>query len=164
MQYFTTGPRVFDDQHYGKDTVGWLLAINPILITMFEMPIVHVLRGRKALPIIAMGSLVVGLGYLCMLLPIGIVAVVLAMVVVAAGELLQMPMLGAHVNDHAPDHARGAYNGAYGMTFTLALVLAPILGGEVYEAYGAETLWLGCVGLGLVGGTGFALMARSARA
>lgn len=155
MQYFTTGSRVFEDSGYGKAQIGWFLAINPIMITLFEMPVVHALRGRPALPIVAMGSLVVGFGYLAMQLPIGAAAVVLAMVAVAAGELLQMPMLGAYVNDHAPDHARGAYNGAYGMTFTLALVLAPVLGGALYDAAGQSALWWGCVGSGALGALGF---------
>ena len=160
MQYFTTGSRVFVDEGWSEITIGWLLAINPVLITLFEMPVVHVLRGHRALPVIALGSLVVGIGYLAMLLPIGITAIVIAMVVVAAGELLQMPMLGAHVNDHAPDHARGAYNGAYGMTFTLALVLAPILGGKLYDEHGAAALWTGCAICGGLGALGFALTAR----
>jgi predicted MFS family arabinose efflux permease len=160
MQYFTTGPRVFDDQGHDEHTIGWLLAINPILITLFEMPIVHGLRGRRTLPVIAIGSLVVGLGYLCLLLPFGIGAIVLAMVVVAGGELLQMPMLGAHVNDRAPDHARGAYNGAYGMTFTLALVLAPIAGGNVYDSFGATALWAASGAIALLGGLMFAFTRR----
>jgi predicted MFS family arabinose efflux permease len=162
MQYFTTGPRVFVDQGHDERMVGWILAINPILIVLLEMPIVHALRRRRALPVIALGSLVVGLGYLCMLLPIGLPAIVLAMVIVAGGELLQMPMLGSHVNDIAPDRARGAYNGAYGMNFTLALVLAPVLGGYVYEHLGASALWWSCGVLGVSGAFGFLLAARSA--
>jgi MFS family permease len=70
------------------------------------------------------------------------------MVVVAGGELLQMPMLGSYVNDLAPDHARGAYNGAYSVNFTLALVLAPIGGGYLYAWAGAPALWTSC---GLLG-------------
>ncbi len=155
MQYFTTGSRVFEDSGYSKSQVGWFLAVNPILITLFEMPIVHSLRGRPALPIVAVGAAIVGLGYLCMLLPIGWLAVVLAMVVVAGGELLQMPMLGAYVNDHAPAHARGAYNGAYGMTFCLALVLAPILGGALYDNAGAAVLWWTCCAGGVLSAPAF---------
>lgn len=160
MQYFTTGSRVFVDQGHSETSIGWLLAINPVLITLFEMPIVHMLRGQRALPIVATGSLLVGLGYLCMLLPFGVGAIVMALAVVTFGEVLQMPMLGAWVNDHAPDHARGAYNGAYGMTFTLALVLAPILGGVVYDRGGAPALWWSCCALGVAGCAMFAAARR----
>ena len=35
------------------EQIGWFLAINPILIVMFEMLVVHQLRNHKALPIVA---------------------------------------------------------------------------------------------------------------
>lgn len=163
MQYFATGTRVFVDQGWGEAAVGWFLAVNPILITLFEMPVVHALRARKALPMIAVGALVIGLGYLCFLLPWGALAIVLGMAVVAGGELLQMPMLGAHVNDVAPDRARGAYNGAYGVNFTFALVFAPVLGGLVYDRLGADALWWSCAGMGALGALLFAAEAARVR-
>lgn len=148
MQYFTTGSRVLEDSGYSKDQIGWFLAINPIVITLFEMPVVHLLQRRRALPLVALGSLLVGAGYLAMGLPFGFAALVLAMVVVAVGELLQMPMLSSYVNEHAPSRLRGAYNGAYGMTFCLALVLAPPLGGAVYDYFGSAVLWWACAAAG----------------
>jgi len=162
MQYFATGTRVFVDQGWHEKDVGWFIAVNPILITLCEMPVVHALRHRRALPAIAIGALVIGLGYLLFLLPWGAMAIVLGMAVVAGGELLQMPMLGAHVNDVAPERARGAYNGAYGVNFTFALVLAPVLGGFVYDRFGAAALWWSCAAMGSVGSLLFAIEARRA--
>lgn len=163
MQYFATGTRVFVDEGWGEAAVGWFLAVNPVLITLFEMPVVHALRARKPLPMIAVGALVIGLGYLCFLLPWGAAAIVVGMAVVAGGELLQMPMLGAHVNDVAPDRARGAYNGAYGVNFTFALVFAPVLGGLVYDRLGADALWWSCAGMGAIGALLFAAEAARMR-
>jgi len=94
---------------------------------------------------------------------LGGLAIVLGMAIVAGGELLQMPMLGAHVNDIAPDRARGAYNGAYGVNFTFALVFAPALGGFVYERMGADALWWSCAVLGSIGALLFATEAARAR-
>jgi len=162
MQYFTTGPRVFVDQGYSEAHVGWILAINPILIVLGEMPIVHALQRRRPLPVVALGAAIVGLGYLAMLLPFGLSAIVLAMLVVAVGELLQMPMLGSYVNDIAPDHARGTYNGAYSVNFTMALVLAPIAGGYLYEHAGATALWTSCGVLGVVAALLFLRAQKSA--
>lgn len=157
MQYFTTGPRVFEDQGFGTVAIGGFLAVNPIVITLCEMPVVHALRARKALPLIALGSLIIGIGHLVLLLPAGAFPVVLAMAVVALGEVLQMPGLGAYVNDRAAAHARGAYNGAYSMCFCVALVLAPLLGGVVYERLAAPALWIACAGLGVLGALMFAV-------
>ena len=150
MQYFTTGSRVFEDQGYTRPQIGWFLAVNPILIVLFEMVVVHRLRNRTALPVVALGSLVVGVGYLCLLPPWAAPGIVLAMLVVAGGELLQMPVLSAYINDYAPAHARGSYNGVHGMTFSMGLILAPLGGGYCYRWFGATTLWIACGVLGLV--------------
>lgn len=150
MQYFTTGSRVFEDAGYQTSTIGWFLAINPVLIVLFEMVTVHGLRNRAGLPMIALGALVVGAGYLVLLLPFGGAGIAVAMAIVAAGELLQMPLLGAYVNDHAPAHARGAYNGAYGMVFSIAAIVAPLWGGVVYERLGETALWSISGALGLL--------------
>jgi predicted MFS family arabinose efflux permease len=156
MQYFTTGSRVLEDDGWSRTQIGFFLAINPVMITLFEMAVVQLLRGQRALPVIAAGSALVGSGYLCMLLPWGAGAIALTMAIVAGGELLQMPLLGAHVNDHAPPHARGAYNGAYGMCFCAALLLAPIAGGHVYKHHGPEALWWSCAACGVVAAAMFA--------
>lgn len=160
LQYFTTGSRVFEDDGYKRSSIGWFLAVNPILIVMFEMVVVHKLRNRPALPIVALGSLVVGLGYFALLAPFGAMGIVMAMAIVAGGELLQMPLLSAHINDRAPANARGAYNGANGMVFSLALILAPAIGGRVYERFGQDTLWIACAVLGAVAAGMFWLASR----
>jgi predicted MFS family arabinose efflux permease len=157
MQYFSNGSRHLERAFAtSKSEIGWLLAINPILIVLFELPAVQAMRSLRALPVIALGSLVTGLGYL-LLLPPGLATsgFGLAMVVIAVGEILQMPLLGAYLNDHAPPHARGVYNGVYSGTFALGMVLAPWLGGELYERIGPDALWLTCAGLGTVAGLGF---------
>ncbi|MCR9247208.1 MAG: MFS transporter [bacterium] len=163
MQYFITGTRVLKDEGYSESTIFWLIAINPALITIIEMPIAHGLRHIPAMPIVAAGSLAIGLGYLCYLLPIGVAAVVLALVIITVGEVLQMALLGVYINDYAPPERRGAYNGAYGTSFSLSLIAAPITGGWVYDEFGTEALWLACGGAGILSALGFLLANRRIR-
>ncbi|MBL9079400.1 MAG: MFS transporter [Planctomycetes bacterium] len=165
LQYFSTESRWLAAEFgYDKKTIGWLLAINPVMVVLFELPTVQALRGHRALPTVALGSLVTGLGFLLLVPPLGAAGVVLSMVVLTAGEILQMPQLGAWVHDRAPPHARGAYNGVYTGTFSLAFVLAPWLGGELYDAAGAAALWWTCGGLGALSAAGFLLLARREQA
>lgn len=144
-QYYSNGPRIWQDDGYRQDAWGWFLAVNPIMIVLFEMVVVHALRGRRALPIIALGSLAVGVGYVTLLAPLGGAGIVVAMAIIAGGELLQMPLLSAYINDRAPPHTRGAYNGAYGMVFSMAQILAPLCGAWVYAGYGQHSLWVACL-------------------
>ncbi len=151
MQYFTTGPRILKVEYgYGEGAIFWLLAINPVLIALTEMPIVHLLRNRPALPIVAIGSALIGAGFFCFLLPLGAFAIVAALLVVTVGEVLQMALLGAYINDYAPPERRGSYNGAYGMSFALSLVVAPIAGGWAYDEFGDAALWAACGVTGIV--------------
>ncbi|MCA8948073.1 MAG: MFS transporter [Planctomycetes bacterium] len=164
MQYFTTGTRVLkQDYGYPESTIFWLIAINPLLITLTEMPIVHTLRRHAALPIVALGSLVIGAGFLLYLLPLGATGVILALAVITIGEVLQMALLGSYINDYAPERRRGAYNGAYGMSFSLALVAAPAVGGWLYDGAGARVLWTCCAIAGLLGAIGFLASHRKRR-
>lgn len=164
LQYFSTGSRWLEHEFgYDKSTIGWFLAINPIVIVLFEMPAVHALRGRAALPIVALGCVVTAIGFVLFVPSRGAVTISIAMATIAIGEILQMPLLGAHVNDHAPAHARGAYNGAYAGMFSLGMVLAPWLGGELYDAAGPDSLWWTCGGLGLVAAFGFWSLHRRGR-
>jgi len=160
-QYYSNGPRIWQDDGYDEATFAWFLAVNPILIVLFEMLVVHALSRRRALPIIAIGSLLVGVGYAVLLAPLGATGIVIAMAIIAWGELLQMPLLSAHINDRAPPHARGAYNGAYGMVFSLAQILAPLFGAWLYGGFGQDTLWLACLGLGALGALLFWRAART---
>ncbi len=161
MQYFSTESRWLADAFgYDKKAIGWFLAINPVLVVLLELPTVHALRERAALPVVALGALVTGLGFLLLLPPLGPAGIALSMAVITIGEILQMPQLGAWVYERAPAHARGAYNGIHTGTFSLAFVLAPWLGGELYDAAGPAALWCTCGALGALSAGGF-LLARS---
>ena len=160
-QFFTTEVRVLREAFaYDTKTIGWLLAINPLLIFAFEMPLVHALRHRPALPVTALGALVTGIGFLVLLPSLGGAGVALSMCVLTFGEILQMPQVGAWTYDRAPAHARGAYTGVYAAMFSAAFVVAPWLGGELYDTAGPAALWWTCGGLGALAALGFLLAHR----
>jgi predicted MFS family arabinose efflux permease len=161
LQHFTTETRWLA-RAFALDpsAIGALLAINPALIALVEMPIVHALRGRTRLPIVALGSLLVGIGFAALLLPLGIPGVALSLVVLTFGEILHMPLLGSYISDHAPPGQRGSYLGAYGASFSISFVFAAPLGGAVYDRLGADALWWICAGLCTAAATGVLLAHR----
>ena len=152
QQYFVTEPRFFHEVHgLAKSQIGLLLAINPVLIVLLEMPLVHALRGRNHLHMIALGAVLLGASWPLLLLEsAGLAAIVMSLVVLTFGEMLFWPLMAAFVSDVAPVKSRGRYMGAYGATFSGALVISPLLGGQVYEHYGPGSLWLTCLLLSMV--------------
>lgn len=164
MQMYSSGMRHMKDTlGWREDEIGWLLAVNPVLIALVEMPLVHVLRRHAPLPIVALGSAMVGLS-LCMFEVAPTTAGLVAMMMCfTLGEMLWSPLLGAHVSSIAPDRARGSYLGLYSSTFALAWIVAPFSGGTVYDVLGPAALWYGCCAAGLALGAGFLLLHRAQR-
>lgn len=163
MQYFSTETRYLKNVFgYGEQTIGWLLAINPTLIVLFEMPLVRSLRGRPRLPIVAFGTLLIALAF-PLLVPtaFGVGGILAQLVLLTVGEMYSFSMLSSFVSDRAPAARRGAYLGVYGASFSLAFVLAPALGGLVYERLGADALWYGCGAVGGLAALGYRALHRA---
>jgi predicted MFS family arabinose efflux permease len=166
LQHFQTLSRHLKEVlHLDEGDIGRLLVINPALIVLFEMPLVHRLRSRARLRVIAAGALAVGLAFPWLIAQsAGVLAVLPSILTLTVGEMLFMPFLGAHVSETAPEAARGRYLGAYFATFSIGFVLAPAVGGWVYEHCGADALWLGCLAAGSLVAAGFLWLDRSGRA
>jgi MFS family permease len=74
------------------------------------------------------------------------------------GEIAASAVAPAIIADLAPVKLRGLYQGIFGSAWGLAFFIGPLLGGWVYEHLGANTLWGGCLTLGLLLALGFLAM------
>ncbi len=144
-----------------KPTIGLLLVLNPAVITVTEMVLVHRLRAQPPLRLVALGSLLLGVGLGLTPLsphPAWLCATILLWTV---GEMLQAPALAAFIGSRAPEHARGRYLGAYGTTFSVAWMVAPVLGTQCYQRLGPDTVWWLALACGLAAAAGFTVLARN---
>lgn len=161
MQTMSTLPLYWHEE-YGltEDRIGLLFAINPILIVLLEMILVHRLQGRSPLRVIAVGAAFIGIGFGIMPLGAGIPFAAFTVVIWTLGEMLESPFMGGFVANRAGDRSRGRYMGVYMLTFSISLVVAPALGTLVYERLGPDTLWYGCGLFALVAAALQLLLAR----
>jgi predicted MFS family arabinose efflux permease len=140
---------------FSEARIGLALAVNTILIVLFEMVLVHSLTSRDPLKVSGVGAFLfcAGLG----LLPLGrgFGFVVFTIMVWTVGEMLVFPIVSSAVADRAPEESRGAYMGMLNLSFASAFVVAPLVGTWVYEKLGPETLWYGCGAVGVVVWAGF---------
>lgn len=166
MQYFSTESRYLKDVFAcNEDDIGLLLAINPTLIVLFEMPLLRSLRSRPPLPFVALGTLIIGLAFPILVAQHwGMPGVVAQMALITIGEMFSFSPLGGYVGQLAPTNRRGQYLGLHGAAFSFAFVLAPWLGGRVYVHLGADALWYGCCALATIASVGYWLMHRAERA
>lgn len=130
-------------------TYGALVSLNGVLIVLFELPLTTITQRLPAQRVMAVGYLLVGLGFAL----VGFVAtrwaLVAMMVIVTLGEMCCMPVTTAYIANLAPGHMRGRYLGAYSFTWSLALIVGPALGMVLLDR-GPVYLWSACGLLGLL--------------
>ena len=83
---------------------------------------------------IALGLVLVGLGFLVLAVSPGIGAAAVMVVVVTVGEMLYKPTATAYAADLAPAGMLGRYQSAYASASISGTLLSPIIGGALYQA------------------------------
>ncbi len=163
MQYFSTQTRWLADE-FGctEDVIGYVLAINPVLIVLFEMPLVRSFAGKPRLPLVAVGTLMIAIAFPILTAgSLGMNGVLLQMLLLTMGEMASFSPLGGFVGDRAPTDRRGQYLGMHGAAFSFAFMLAPALGGRIYDHAGPNALWWTCFTLALAASCGYFALHRA---
>jgi predicted MFS family arabinose efflux permease len=150
FQIFTTVPIYLRQVHgFPESTIGSLLALNALLIVIFEMVLIHKVDHWRRMVVIALGAFLfcLGLG----LMPFGASLPYLAFTVLVwtLGEMLSLPMFNAVIASRAQKGNHGRYMGLYSVAFSLAFIAAPAIGTRVYDRFGPDALWLGIGAFGV---------------
>lgn len=135
---------------FQEGRIGLVMAVNTVLIVLFEMVLVHRVADRDPLRLVGIGSLFFGLGMALLPFGSGFAYAAFTVVVWTVGEMLAFPFSAGAVANRAEESNRGEYMGLYTLSFEGAWVFSPILGTWVYQTWGAKALWLGCGAVGVV--------------
>lgn len=165
FQIVSTFPLTLRDLYgFSEARIGLTLAINTLIIVVFEMVLIHSLSGRgDTLERVGLGGFLVCAGLA--LLPLGksFPFAALAVVVWTVGEMMAFPIASAVVADRAKEESLGRYMGVFNLTFASSFVAAPLIGTAVYQTWGPRALWYGCGVVGVVIWMGFHLLAVARR-
>ena len=137
---------------FGYDASAWgfLVWINPLLVTLFQLRLTRRTAGVAPAPKLVAALLVMGLPFALLAWSQSIVAVVVVVVVFVIGEMLWVPTSQAVVADLAPADIRGAYMGAFGSAPAIGFALSPLIGLQVRNSFGDDATWLMFAALGVV--------------
>lgn len=143
-----------------ENQIGFVFAVNTVLIILFEMVLIARLTRVPMLRVVAWGSLAVGAGY--GLVPFGdtFLWAVLVMVVITFGEMLAFPQSEAWAAARAERGSRGKYLGLFSFGFAASLTAGPALGAWIYGRLGSWVLWIGCAVAGVLLWVAFEWMSR----
>lgn len=158
-QFFSTYP-LYLRLRYGLSEagIGRLIAVNTLLIVAVEMLLMHALRQQRPARVVAVGTLLLGLGF--GLTPLGhtVPFAVFSVVVWTLGEILTLPMLLTLTTLRSDPAAMGEYQGLTSLAFAMATTFGPALSTRLWDAAGPEWVWYACAALGAALAFGFARM------
>jgi predicted MFS family arabinose efflux permease len=122
-------------------TWGFLVIVNPALVTLFQLRVTRGVAGFPAGPKLVLAMLVMGGSFLLLLLGGSVAMFALAILVFVIGEMLWVPTSQAIAARLAPEDLRGAYMGAFGTTSGVGFALGPFIGLQLRGAYGDDAAW-----------------------
>ncbi len=149
MQAMSTFPLYLRELSYGPEVYGRIIALNGLLVVLFQVPMTHLVNRFNRAHVIVLASLVTAIGFGLNGLASTPVVFALIVVVWTAGELMQSPLVPSIVSDLAPPALRARYFGLLSMCFSGGTLVAAPLGGWVLVRFGGGWLWGGCVLVGM---------------
>jgi predicted MFS family arabinose efflux permease len=144
FQIFTNlSPFFFKELHFSKPLIGYLLAVNGIIIAIVEMVMIYKLEGRrKNIDYIFMGMLMVGLAFLMLNIPgMGPLLAFWMITLVTLGEIFSMPFMNNFWINRSQPENRGQYAALYTMAWSAAQTLGPLAGSQLAGYFGFKWLW-----------------------
>ena len=123
--------------------IGWILAMNGLLIAAIEMVLVYKLENRRnSLLYITTGAMLMGFSFLFLNVGETATVAVTSMILVTFGEMFLFPFLNNFWVKRSTDANRGQYAAVYTMSFAAATVLAPTLATQAAVLLGFDNLWV----------------------
>ena len=163
MQGYVTLPVDMRAHGMRPDQYGVALSVNGALIVLLSLPFSNVVTRWPRFGVLAVASLLLGLGYGLTAFASTLPLYALTVAVWTLGEIAASAVAPAVVADLSPVALRGLYQGVFGAAWGLAFFVGPILGGWVLERLGATALWGGCFGLGCLLALSYLAMTRPAQ-
>jgi predicted MFS family arabinose efflux permease len=127
---------------YSNSTWGFLLIVNPALVTFFQLRVTEAVAGVPAATKLAVGLPLMGLPFLLLSVNDSLPVVMLILLLFVIGEMLWVPTSQSAVAGLAPSDLRGAYMGAFGATAAVGFALAPFIGLQVRKSFGDGAVWV----------------------
>ncbi len=158
FQLFSTIPLYFKEGlHINEFWIGVIMALNGILIALFEMVIVFKLEGRRPyLRLMTYGSIMMAFSFFILNIPLasGMLIAFLSMLLVTFAEMIAMPFMNSYYISRSTEGNRGQYAALYTMAWSAAQVIGSTSGTQMAYTTGFNNLWwiIGCICLLTAGG------------
>src|SRR5580765_2154570 len=163
VQAFSTMSLEVTQAGFSTAVYGMVASLNGGLVVLCELPLTTITKRFPTRSVIAIGYILIAVGFGSNALQRTIPLLVLTTVIFTFGEMISMPVASAYVADLAPGDQRGLYMGTYGLVWSVASIFGPSLGMLLFSI-NHTALWLACAGLGIIASAIIFLGRREAKA
>jgi len=134
----------------GPGQYGTAIALNGFLVILMTIPVSNMATRWPRFETIAVAALLLGIGFGSTALATSFPLFALSIGIWTLGEIASTAVAPTIIADLSPIELRGLYQGVFGAAWGLAYFIGPLAGGWVYESLGSNTLWVGCLIIGIV--------------
>jgi MFS family permease len=150
MQGNVTLPIDMQAHGLGPAEYGVAIAVNGLLIILTTIPVSTMAAKWPRFETVAAASVLLGLGFGFTALATDLPLFALSVAIWTLGEIAATSVGPTIIADLSPVELRGLYQGIFGAAWGLSYFVGPLAGGWVYEHWGSNALWLGCLVVGLL--------------
>ena len=149
LQYFSTMPLYYRNIHsLSEDAIGFLMAINGMLIFLIEMPLIKFFESRLSrYTILIISTSLFAFSFLLLNLTPWNGILVTGMCIMTFGEMLNFPFLNRFALDRSEHGKSGDYMALFTMAFSVAHIIGHNSGMHLVDRYGYRITWYIMIGV-----------------
>ena len=162
FQFFSTMPIYYTEvEGLSKSSIGWIMALNGLLVALFEMLIIYKYEKKWSLyNFIILGTFLVVPSYLSLLFLGGFWWMIVITIVISFSEMFAMPFMNTFMNNRAVGGKRGQYSSLYIMAWSSSQILTPIIATQIIDHSGFQMLWIVMASIAALSTVGAYLLKR----
>jgi MFS family permease len=149
-------------ENYGltEKLFGLIPTTNALMVVFLQLSVTRRTSRRHPLAVMALGTLLYGLGVGLIALGSGFWGFWLCMVIVTIGELMVIPTASSFTANRAPEAMRGRYMSLLTLTMGAGSMVGPLLGGFLNDTISPQATWYGGGAVGILGGLIYWILVR----
>lgn len=137
--------------------IGLLMAMNGLLIFVFEMPLIKWFENKAftKIGLMIFGLILTSISFLFLTITPWLGFIIISMILLTFGEMIVFPFSNSFALDRAQRGLKGEYMALYSIAFSISHIFAHNLGFHLIDALGFHSTWVimsvsGLIGLGLL--------------
>jgi MFS family permease len=145
----TTFTLHFEKSGNPASLLGYVLAINGVMICLMEMPLASSTRWMPVRNAIAVGYATMALSFLVFLFGNSVTAFTVCMVIFTTGEMMAFSRQQAYAASLSPEDMRGRYSGFLGLAWSVGNITASVGAMALYQ-WRPSAVWVVTAVVGMI--------------